>query len=387
MNILTIPLRNLRRKLSRTLLLGFVFTLGIMSVVCLYYLSTAVGESLERKLMSYGANILVTPKSETLSVGYGGMQLGDISYEHRFLEQGAVAKAIRSINLSQRISAVAPKYAVLAHVEGISVSVIGVDWDQEIAIKSHWAVDGVLPDSEGQVLLGSAAAQALGLAVGDMVEVKETSFRVAGVLQETGTDDDQVIFAPIKTLQQATGNFDKVHYVEVAALCSGCPISEIVAQIEKQLPGANVRAMQQVVQQRMASISFVRQLALLVSLVILLTACFMIGLSIFSAVNERKKEIGLLRAIGFSRAAVFAVFCLEAFLVGVVAAMVGYGGGFAASLQLLELLDMAEGVVLDPRPAHFAVTLLAVSLLSLVASVFPAYKASRIEPSQALVML
>lgn len=387
MNILTIPLRNLRRKLPRTLLLGLVFAVGIMSVVTLNYLSSAVGESLEKKLNAYGANILVSPKTETLSVGYGGMQLGDVSYDIKYLDQAKAEAAIRSIELNERISAVAPKFAMLTRVQSIPVGVIGVNWAEEIAIKNYWAVDGELPQREDQVLLGSAAATALGLTTGDQVEVEGVSFTVAGIIRQTGSEDDHVIFAPLKALQAAAGFPGKVHFIEVAALCAGCPIEDIVAQIESQLPGVEVVAMQQVVQQRMATISFVKELALIVSLVILITACFMIGLSIFSAVNERKKEIGLLRAIGFSRFGVFAVFCLEALIVGVLAAVVGYGGGYAASLELLEVLDMAEGVELVFEPVHFAATLAAVACLSLAASAYPAYKGSRVEPSQALVML
>lgn len=387
MNILTIPFRNLRRKLPRTLLLGLVFAVGISSVVTLNYLSSVVGESLEKKLTAYGANILVTPKTETLSVGYGGMQLGDVSFDIKYLDQIAAEAAIRSIDLDERISAVAPKFAILTRINDIPVGVIGVNWEQEISIKSYWAVDGTLPDREDQVLAGSAAATVLGLKVGDPVQVEGATFSVAGIIKPTGSEDDQVIFAPITALQQATGNPGRAHFIEVAALCAGCPIEDIVAQIREKLPDVEVTAMQQVVQQRMATIGFVKHLALIVSLIILVTACFMIGLSIFSAVNERKKEIGLMRAIGFSRVSVFAVFCLEAVIVGVLAAIVGYAGGFVASLELLKVLELAEGATLTFAPGHFVATLGAVSLLSLAASAYPAYRASCVEPSQALVML
>lgn len=389
MNILTLPLRNLRRKLPRTLLLVLVFSVGIVSVVALGYLSTAVGEALEKKLTAYGANILITPKTETLAVGYGGMRLGDVSYEIKFIDQEEAIRAIRSIDLGERISAVAPKLAVVSRVNETPVGVVGVDWEQELRIKSYWAVDGSLPKA-GQadaVLAGSGAAQALGLAPGSTVELEGTVFTVAGVIRSTGSEDDQVLFAPLAALQKATGHEGRAHFIEVSALCSGCPIEDIVAQLERKLPGTEVRAMQQVVRQRMATVSFVKRMALLVGVVILLTACFMIGLSIYAAVNERTREIGLLRAVGFSRLAVFSVFCLEALAVGGVAAVVGYGGGVFAGVELLGLLKLAQGAHIAFNPAHFALTLAGVMALSLAASAFPAYKASRVEPCRALVML
>ena len=78
MNILTIPLRTMRKKWIKTLLLLLVFTLSVVSIVSLNYVSRVVGESLEKKLTAYGANILVMPKSEKLTVSYGGFSMGDM---------------------------------------------------------------------------------------------------------------------------------------------------------------------------------------------------------------------------------------------------------------------------------------------------------------------
>jgi len=87
-----------------------------------------------------------------------------------------------------------------------------------------------------------------------------------------------------------------------------------------------------------------------VSGVILITACVMIGLSVFSSVNERKNEIGLLRAVGFSKKAVFVLMNLEGLLLGCVAAVIGYCAGFAASFRFFGLLDLGDVAppVFDP---------------------------------------
>ena len=87
MNIATIPVRNLRRKPLRSLLMVLVFAIGIASVVALNYLAGAVGASLEEKLTAFGANILVAPQKESLHVSYGGMALGDVAFEVKSLEE------------------------------------------------------------------------------------------------------------------------------------------------------------------------------------------------------------------------------------------------------------------------------------------------------------
>jgi putative ABC transport system permease protein len=387
-NILTIPLRNLRRKLPRTLLMLVVFSIGVGSVTALLELSKAVGESLESKLAAYGANILISPKTETLSVSYGGMTLGDVSVDIRYLQEDAVTAAVRGIHHKDRISAVAPKYAVLTRVADVPVGVVGVDFEQERLIKSYWhPAAGGMPQGEGDVLAGSEAALRLGLSPGAPITLEGKPFVVAGVLAPTGSEDDKLVYADLHALQRAAGKENRVHFVEVAALCSGCPIDEITAQIEAALPGTDIKAMQQVVKSRMMTVDFVKQLALAVSGVILLTACVMIGLSVFSSVNERKNEIGLLRALGYSKPSVFFLMNLEALILGLIAAVVGQFAGFAASGRLMALLDLGPTAVPVFDPTQFGLVFLAVTLLSSLASLPPALVAARIEPSQALVML
>jgi len=387
MGILLIPWRNLRRKPLRTALMILVFAAGVAAVSALATLSTQVGDNLEAKMSAYGANILVTPKRESLHVSYGGMQLGDVSYDVGALNAEATVAAIRSIHHRDRLAAVAPKLALLAQVEGQSVGVIGVDFDQELRIKSYWWPEGEMPKEPFHVLAGAHAARALGLSPGSEVVLMDRPFVVAGVLNVTGGDDDNVIFADITALQDAAGKPGAAHFVEIAALCAGCPIEDITDQLEAALPNAEVITMQQVVRERMMTVDFVQRLAAGISAVILLTACVMIGLSIFTSVNERIHEIGLLRALGFSKGSVFAVFSLEAVGMGLVAGVLGQIGGMFASERLAGLVGLGDAAIATFDPLHFVLALVVVPLLAALAALPPALKAARVEPSQALVML
>ncbi len=386
MNLLTIPLRTLRRKFLRTLLLTVVFAAGICSVVALNYVSKAVGDSMEKKLTAYGANIMLQPKQDTLSVGYGGFNLGSVSFDVKHLDAGQVAK-VRTIELKERIASVAPKFLAQATVNGKHVAMIGVDWPEEMMIKNYWGFMGRPAEKPYEVLVGSKASETLGLHPDETFESEGRTFTVAGVLLPTGSEDDNVIFAGINDVQAAMNQPGVIHFAEVAALCSGCPIDDIVAQIEKVLPDVDIVAMQKVVKQRMYTVHFVQQLALIVSLILLLTACFMIALSLLASVNERKNEIGVLRSLGFSRSSVFAIFCMEALIIGMVAGLAGYFGGYGVSFKVMELLDLAKEATLDVEVWHLGITLAGVAVISCLSSVIPAWKAANTDPSQALVML
>lgn len=387
MNIFTIPLRNIRRKPSKSFLLLLVFTLGVMSIVALYQVSVVVGHNLEKKLTTFGANIVISPATEKLSVSYGGFQMGEMLFDMQELPEAETVAAIRSIELKDRISAVAPKLVTMARINGRAVVLVGVRWPDELGMKSYWAPDGKFPETADQVLVGSRAAASLGLSSGDRIDVLGREFGVSGTLFETGGDDDAVIFMDLATLQNLAGKPGGTSFIEVAALCSGCPIGDIVSQIRGNLPNSEVKALQNIVNQRMASVHFVQRLALSISLVILVTASAMVGLSMLSAVNERKKDIGILRSLGYTKSHVFFIFCLEAGLIGAFAGLVGYMSGFLASFKVLELLALAEGAVPIFSALHLLFASLFFGMITIFAALYPSWKGAGIEPSAALVAL
>ncbi|MGE4193994.1 MAG: ABC transporter permease [Pseudodesulfovibrio sp.] len=387
MNILTIPLRNIRRKWVKTLLLLLVFTLGVTSIVSLNYVSSVVGDSLEKKLTAYGANILIMPQSEKLTVSYGGFAMGDMALGVHDLDETLVAERVGGIELRERIAVVAPKLVAMAKAGDTAVGVVGVRWDREKILKGYWAVNGSFPEAENGVLVGAKAAANLGLVPGSDLTLNDVPVRVAGVLMPTGSDDDSVIFASMDFAQAHFGSPGRVSFVEVAALCAGCPIDEIVAELQKALPGTDIQALQSIVKQRMYSVNFVKDLILTVSLVILFIACCMVGVTMLASVNERIKEIGLMRSLGFARSGVFAIFCFEAVVIGLVAGAAGYAAGYGLSLKVLALLDMAKDATLAFNPGHMALTGLLIVAVSVLSAFFPAWKAASVEPSEALISL
>lgn len=383
MNILTLPLRNLRRKAARTAILVAVFTVGILSVVMLYNVSTAIGKSLEEKMTAFGANIVVYPKTEALKIGYGGFSMGNLSYQVKYLPEKETVNAIRNIHLKKNVSTVAPKLVELAYYNTKPVTVIGVDFNQEKRIKRYWSVDeGELSSAQGTIV-GSRAAKLLGIKKGSVVNIGSGSLKISSVLKQTGTEDDNIIFTDIHRLQHLTDKPNLINYVDVAALCSGCPIQEIVAEIEHALPDTDINAMQNIVKQRMATISLVQNLVLGLGAVILVIACFMLAMFMLASVNERRKEIGILRALGYSGAKIFLIFSFESLIIGALAGIFGYVLGYFCSIKLLSVLKLAENSSIMFDWTMLIITVVSVSVLSVAASAFPAVKAAKVQPTDA----
>lgn len=237
------------------------------------------------------------------------------------------------------------------------------------------------------LLAGATVAERLKLSPGQAIWLNGAQYLVEGVLQPTGSDDDSVLFAHLPEAQKLFHAPDAASFIEVAALCSGCPIEDIVSELGAALPGQDIRALRQVVAQRMYSISFAQNMALVVTVVILFSACVMVVMSMLVSVNERRKEIGLLRAVGFSRRAVFFIFAAEALVIGFLAGVAGYAAGYAAGSKVLVAMQIeAAAYPAFSFAALFGYGLMA-SALAVLAAAFPAYKAARANPAEALTSL
>ena len=183
--------------------------------------------------------------------------------------------------------------------------------------------------------------------------------------------------------QQLLGKQGLVSLVEVAALCADCPVEEIVTQISEVLPYTRVIAMQQVVKSRMHALDQFRLLSLSVAGVVVFIGALVVFVTMMGSVNERTREIGIFRALGFRRGHVVSLILLEAFVVSLLAGVLGYLSGIGMTRALLPFLASEH--------PHFEVSLLLMGgsiLLAVVvgalASLYPALHASRMDPTEAL---
>lgn len=386
MNIFTLPLKNIRRKILRTFIILFIFSLGVISVVSIYRVSKIVSMSLEDKLNRFGANIIIKPKSEILNISYGGVHLGDVFYNVKYLPVSEMTDKIRNIRYKNNISVIAPKLIVVEEINGTRFGVVGVDFVEELKIKRYWETDGSIPKGEKELLIGSEAANRLKKDIGDKLFFLGENFVISGIIDKTGSEDDFLIFTDLKYLQKKANLVDKANFIEVSALCSGCPIEDIVLELENTFSDVEVNAIQKIVKQRMSAIHFVEHLAYSVISIIILTSCFMIGLFIFNSVNERKKEIGILRSMGYSKSNIFFIFSFEGIFIGFIASFVGYIAGFYASNIILKYLNI-ENRGSTFSFSEMALLILSVLILTIVSSSYPSYKGSKIEPADTIITL
>ena len=203
MTLQDIALRNLKRRKSKAAFILLGLAIGVSSVVAFLTLVDALTMDINHKLEQYGANILIVPKTENLSLTYGGLSLGGVMFEMEEIQQKELEK-IRTIRNAANVAAVGPM--VLGGVEagGRKVMLAGMDFSVYQALRPWWIVKGAIPE-KGEVMAGSEAARVLNLSAGSRLKIRGQDLSVSGVLESTGSQDDQIFFTPLETAQQLLG--------------------------------------------------------------------------------------------------------------------------------------------------------------------------------------
>jgi putative ABC transport system permease protein len=387
MKLIDISLNNLMRKKGRTFFLVSGLAIGVGAAVAM----TSVGEAMNREVMhaldEFGANILVLPASEGLPLSYGGLTVSAVNTGGRELTTHDIDR-IRTIKNKENISTIAPKLLVQTAVKGTKVLVAGVDFKAERRLKKWWRIaSGMNPGESGEALIGKNAASRLKIAPGDRIALGRGTVRVSGVLDNTGSQDDGLIFADLAWVQQQFQKGNAVSLIELSALCSGCPIEDMVAQVNNALPGARAVAVKETVELKMQAMHYFHKFSLGISALLLIVAGMIIFFAMTASVKERVQEIGLFRAIGFRTGHIIQVLLTEAFIVSLLAGIVGYLLGVVSPRFVAPYLMSAYNLTFAFDPALLAGSLAASVLVGLLASIYPAIKAGRLDPVEALKSL
>ncbi len=380
MTLLDIALQNLRRRSSRAALVVLCLTVAVSMMTAMVISSRALRLSISSKMDDYGANIVVAPRSDQLALSYGGMTLPGVTTDIPEFD-GDVLSRIASISDGSSITSLAPKVVGSLELEGNQVLLVGIDFARELGMKKWWHLNGRSPSAASDVLLGASIASDLNRKAGDRVTVGGRAFDVAAVLSPTGSSEDDVIMADLETTQAMLGRGDKITFVEVTA--GGGAVAERVAElISAAVPEARVTALKQAIEGKKQVMERFTAFGMALSALVLVASGFSVLSMMMSSVQQRTREIGIFRAVGYRRSHISAIVLSEAFLMSLAGGIAGFAVGSALGwLISVKLLDVPW------LQAGTGTLVLSVSLsvvVGLASALYPAFRAASVDPARAL---
>ena len=256
--------------------------------------------------------------------------------------------------------------------------VVGVDSQEELNIKTWWRIqEGEFLEQADQALVGAVAAELLELKRGDTIPLNGINVTVTGILEEAGSNDDYQIFVPIETLQKAFNKEGLISAMDIRALCNACPVVFIAGTINQNIPGVRAVAVQQVASAEMEMMSRINRFMLALAGITLAVGLFGVGNTMMRSVNERIKDIGIMRAVGASHHQIIKVFIYEAIIIGIVGGIFGYLAGTLLAYGLGPVIFEVSAIT--PVSQYFPMSLGLAIGIAVIATLYPAFRATRIK--------
>lgn len=387
MRLYRIVMKDMARRKKRVLFAALGVAIGTMTVVGILTIALAGQSKIYNELEKYGANLAVMPAISNIDTHLGDLSLGTLTVGENYISEdkipqirqiadGEIKKAL-GITDEGNIATIAPKLYINTQVKGASMMVVGMEPEDESTIKTWWKIqEGQYIEGSGQALVGAQAANLLRLNIGETVDLNGSTVIITGILEETGSNDDYQLFVPLETLQQAYGKEGLVSSMDIRALCNACPVEIIANAINQNITGVRAIAVKQVAEAEMGIMARMNRFMYALGGITLAVGLFGVVNTMMSSVNERIKDIGIMRAVGASRNQIMRVFIYEAVVIGIVGGILGYLVG--------TLLAYIIGpIVFEGANINFALQYLPLSLalaivVAVIATMYPALRAARV---------
>jgi putative ABC transport system permease protein len=406
-----------RRQKRRKLLAGIAIMLGVSVATAMIAVATDVGDQINRELRSYGANLLVIPEQDTLDLEIGGVNLkppGDGAYLNE-----ADLSNIHGIFWHNNIVGFAPMLPVQVPVDfagANQLTLVGTYFSKKLTLGKEdfatgvektdpwWKVEGAWPDDNSEdVLVGERLARKAGFKVGEEIGIAGRRHRISGILTTGGVEDDQIV-APLELAQQILGRKGAVRRLYVSAVtkppdalarrdprtmnpelferwyCS--PYAQSIAyQLQEAIPHSHAEPIRQVAQNEGAILARIEGLMLWITSAALVAAALAVSAAMATAIFERRREVGLMKALGARNALIAALFFTEATLLALMGGCLGFLAGAIFARQIGHSIFDARIAI---HPVLLPVILVIAVFVTFAGSALAIRQAMRFDPVYAL---
>ena len=402
---------SLVRQRRRRLVAGAAIALGAGVVTAMLAVTTDIGDKMSAELRGYGSNIIVRPADAALRVDLAGVDYRPIG-ARPYLDEKTLPN-IKQMFWQHAIVGFAPMLSVRLSTGG---TLIGTYFAKSVPSAAGavvtgvrtthpwWKIDGRWPaDDTNEVMAGRRIAQRLNLRIGDRLQSISGAPVLVSILT-TGDDTEQAFVGPLAMAQRVAGKRGAVDEVFVSAVtkpddafarqdlrtmspadlerwsCSPY-VSSIAFAIEQAIPGSTARPIRRIADSEGVVLRRVQGLMALLAAGAFIESALAVAAAMATVILERRREIGLLKALGAGDGVLAALFFVECAAMALVAGTIGFGGGVAIAHAMGRSIF---GTLIAVQPIVYPLVLAVALLTTLVGAAGSVVRATRLEPALVL---
>ena len=397
MKLYQVVLKDTLRRKRRVIYAILGVVIGTMTVVGILTTANAGQTKITAQLEKYGANLSLLPAVTSINTGLGTLNLGTVNVGDNYIAQDKIPQ-IRGItdNLIRQsrkdlkdegnIATIAPVLFIGTNVNQSQVVVTGIDPDEEFKIKTWWQVaQGNYLTAGDQALLGGQVASLLRLKIGDTLDLNNTIFIVSGILEDSGSNEDYQIFVPLASLQKAFDKDGLISSIDIRALCNACPVETIASAINQEVSGVRAVAVKQIAAAEMGMLEKINNFMFAIAGITLVIGGFGVFNTLMTSINERKKDIGIMRAVGASRNQIIKALVYEAVVVGAAGGILGYLAGTVLAYIIGPIIF--EGTMISFVPIYLPLSIVLALCISVLATLYPAFRATKVKVADSFMSI
>ncbi|MBU1129110.1 MAG: ABC transporter permease [Nanoarchaeota archaeon] len=391
---------NLKRRKLRAWLTMIGIFIGIAAVVALISLGQGLQSYIGEEFEKLGSDkIIVQPK--------GGMGLPGSVTSKSLILTSADLKVIENSRGVEWVAGYLMKQAQLKYKDelgvGYATGIESKDLDFFIEIGSLKIEEGrtLKQGDKYKIVVGYNHAHGdiweKELGVGNTMEIEGVEFNVVGVASKIGNSmDDSVLYVPKETLKEILNIEDEESYIVAKAEFGTDPL-DVAETIKRKLrqfrnekedqETFSVQTSDQLLETFQGIFSVVQAVLIGIAAISLIVGGIGIMNTMYTAVLERTKEIGTMKAVGAKNSDVLQIFLFESGLLGLVggAIGIGIGVGLGKATEYIATIALGTPLLRASFPWYLIVGALAFSFfIGTLSGVFPAMQASKLKPADAL---
>jgi putative ABC transport system permease protein len=384
-DLFLLALGNLLRRPLRSGLTIIGVLIGMAAIVALWSLSSGLSRSLDRQFSQLGYDLVLILPSSPGSFGPPPPMELDLD-----VLKGIDGLAQLGALLRQTLPVQAGEIQGFLNINGLSPDMLAMT--ASFAARFDLSEGRLFQDGQSEAVLGSRAAADLKLTLDSSLSINKESFRVVGVLQAGGTaETDSAIYVPLSALWEAMGKRNIVT-LAVARAKPDYDVETLASNLDRAIrqvggPTVTIQTAKRLAQIINDVLSALRGVLSGIAAIALLVGGIGLTNTMYMAVLERTREIGILKALGARRVQILLLFTFEAGLLGLVGGAFGLILGLALSGSVtLIAAQLFRGVAFAPAvtPELVLGSLGFAFALGAVAGLLPSLRAARLRPIEAL---